>query len=1066
MDDTSKARVWVALYWPKNKPREIVSSSHGGDLLFWDICKPGKQKWRLIGQGDGRGHNRIIFTVLHGGDTNSNSVITMSMDRQIILWNLASSKAVYCVPTLGGYVYSMVSSPIDAGRLAVGIGDNMIRIWNTSSPVNAYDVTVLWQGTRSKVTALCWHPLKEGHLAYGTDDGRVGIYDVFAQKPPNISSSYHKKTVYSVGWGPPCPGTGGKSGGVNQNVYSCGGDGIVLQHNPYRIYDDAEDINNLIKKTNDIRHKIPQRTELAWKPDESVLAIGNDDGSVEIFLAPNLLLLCSIHVHYKIINCVRWYPDWTNVKVSNQSQKHQTSVSSDHDQSNRRNWLAVGSNDPPIHIYDLTDIFVSRSPVRTPITSSYCTLNGHTQRVTGLSWSPHGDQKLVSVSYDGTAQVWDVSKGEPISNYRGHHGRLFSVVWSGTSHETIYTGGEDFTVQRWRVSQQEHTKPPKSRRTTQLFLQKGGKSRSKNKSKQKNETKDSHEVKKSVSPAVPQSVTPSNDELKILEELVEQKIEELKSTQTNVHEVKVQDNEKIDIPVTENMPQDKSHLITSQLLDDVQIDLKEVQDEKERKTVDVAMETGSTGSGAKRAAFEKRKRRQKSLLPKSSFLDNRGRNFMQEDCKMLAQSLYTEDTVAGFTPGIADQCNMGLFADRKAAFRLFNEEGSYHMEQGNLENYLQLEIWKGNIGKAIQVAKERGQLNEWLVSMAPLGGHDLWLQTAEAYARQLCSQELYLKASSYLVACHKVYDAIEVLKEHKFIKEAVALAKVRLSPSDPVLIELYQTWASQLENDGNFEFAAKCYLAAHQACDAVRLLSRRGDIPALRAACQVALYTNEQEQATSLALQCANQCQENADWLTAHSVLSAQKNVQVYQLQLIVHQELVKTLLETKSVSSSHYQDAHFAEWQIDDAAVPEWMASLSQSVREYLQPMAAEEGHCWWAAHTVKEPFYSHVMKIWSHVYHHQITKEDFSDFYRTLSVTKQMKGGQLNQREVLSHVSYDMTLALLSIMTSQISTALGHWHQAITVCHERGFYDIEQVLFRIVATHGKNSHILLTSP
>ena len=29
---------------------------------------------------------------------------------------------------------------------------------------------------------LSWHPKKEGLLAYGTDDGRVGIYDTLSNK--------------------------------------------------------------------------------------------------------------------------------------------------------------------------------------------------------------------------------------------------------------------------------------------------------------------------------------------------------------------------------------------------------------------------------------------------------------------------------------------------------------------------------------------------------------------------------------------------------------------------------------------------------------------------------------------------------------------------------------------------------------------------------------------------------------------------------------------------------------------------------------------------------------------
>lgn len=39
------------------------------------------------------------------------------------------------------------------------------------------------------------------------------------------------------------------------------------------------------------------------------------------------------------------------------------------------------------------------------VTSSTAQLDGHSGRITGLSWSPHVDGQLVSASYDGTAQV-------------------------------------------------------------------------------------------------------------------------------------------------------------------------------------------------------------------------------------------------------------------------------------------------------------------------------------------------------------------------------------------------------------------------------------------------------------------------------------------------------------------------------------------------------------------------------------------------------------------------------------------------------------------------------------
>ena len=42
-------------------------------------------------------------------------------------------------------------------------------------------------------------------------------------------------------------------------------------------------------------------------------------------------------------------------------------------------------------------------------------------------------------------------------------------------------------------------------------------------------------------------------------------------------------------------------------------------------------------------------------------------------------------------------------------------------------------------------------------------------------------------------------------------REAVALARVRLSPLDPVLEDLYTDWSEQLMRDGAYEQAAKWY---------------------------------------------------------------------------------------------------------------------------------------------------------------------------------------------------------------------------------------------------------------
>ena len=45
----------------------------------------------------------------------------------------------------------------------------------------------------------------------------------------------------------------------------------------------------------------------------------------------------------------------------------------------------------------------------------------------------------------------------------------------------------------------------------------------------------------------------------------------------------------------------------------------------------------------------------------------------------------------------------------------------HHLSHDNMEYALQMELWKGNISGVIQLARERAQLSDWIVSLAPLG---------------------------------------------------------------------------------------------------------------------------------------------------------------------------------------------------------------------------------------------------------------------------------------------------------------------------------------------------------
>ncbi|EMP37054.1 Gem-associated protein 5, partial [Chelonia mydas] len=552
-------------------------------------------------------------------------------------------------------------SPVDTGCLAIGVGDSMIRVWNTLSLSNTYDVKTFWQGIKSKVTALSWHPTKEGCLAFGTDDGKVGMYDTYSSniknRPPQISSTYHKKTVYTLAWGPPIPplSFGGDGDRPSVTLYSCAGEGIVLQHNPWKLSGEANDINKVIRDTNSIKYKLPARTEISWKPDGKMLALGNEDGSIEIFQAPTLKLLCTIQQHHKLINAIRWH------------HEHGT-------QPELSYMIASGSINAIIYVHNLKSVIESSSKTPATLTEPFRTLVGHTAKITSLAWSPHHEGRLVSACYDGTAQVWDVLKEEPLCNYRGHRGRLLCVQWSPVDPDSVYTGADDFCVHKWLTSKQEYTRPPQGKKSTDL--EKKRSSQPKPKAKKKKKPVGKVPAKQGVSDSV-------NGE-----ELVD------------------------------------------------------------------------------------------NLLDENGILDHEEEKEVQEFSDKVSLAGLSE----GLAPDSGDHVHLGMFTERAALYRMMEEEGKSHLENGHSELFQQLMLWKGDLNGILQSAAERGELTDQLVAMSPMAGYRAWVWTVEVFAKQLCFQE----------------------------QEAIVIAKARLRPEDPVLKDLYTCWAAILEKDGHYSTAAKC----------------------------------------------------------------------------------------------------------------------------------------------------------------------------------------------------------------------------------------------------------------
>lgn len=413
-----------------NKDKFSMMVTNGcGELLSFEIDRvPTKHKPRITPKQftttkKGYSHVSVVFNI--AVEPKNSIAVSVSLDRQVIVWDLKEKLAKFCMPTISHGIYYLSFNPIDSSMIATAAGDGL-RLFQVSKNLDILCSSNICLPIKTRVTALSWHPSKEGHLAIGTGCGQIIVYDIRNnQQIVRFSSTDHpvNNMVYSLVWGP-----------FPQSLEQ-----LVI----YAVYQDG----NLIicdlstKSTHNfcnffsVNETLKKFSEVAWR-SENHIAVGCLDGTVLIFSSTGEKLL-TIGASNKLVQCIRWHPD-----IEDREYK----------------WLlAVSSNEENIQIFDITINMESPNP--DDLVSPTRSLVGHKGRVTSMSWSPHSNNLLASVSYDKTCQVWNALTGEPIANFRGHRSCLFTIEWHPIDCDLIVSGGEDNILQFWRPSKQKHLLP-------------------------------------------------------------------------------------------------------------------------------------------------------------------------------------------------------------------------------------------------------------------------------------------------------------------------------------------------------------------------------------------------------------------------------------------------------------------------------------------------------------------------------------------------------------------------------------------------------------------------------
>ncbi|XP_044254324.1 gem-associated protein 5 [Tribolium madens] len=414
---------WISLCWIA--PDLLLTSSSKGELLAWSLPKPKTSKQSKLVHVE---HSSLIFnivtppkysTAFNWHEKHELTAWTWSQDGRLVYFDLDAEKIRMCFSCVTAFITCCDTSSLDPNRLAIGLKDGGIKVWDLSLPHTKIITMQKYQPKYThKVNTIAWHPTKEMVLGFGTEEGRVGFIDLVSKKT-TLFPHYFCNQVYKVEWGP-----------VNGDTNNLGL--YVVAEGKMVIYDMQKVDQGPVCL--DISDKL-YVYKFAWKPDFSLLLLNGKDGSL-VVLTTDLVAITTLYPNEKGLNGIVWHPDSFMDKI---------------DVSPRCNWFAATTT-KGILVYDCGSIRENDNFAEKIV----ATFEGHVKPPLALAWCPFDGNRIASTASDGLVHVWDVSTKTAIATFVDYYlSHNPAVVWSPIDPDLIITG--DRVIQVWSVSKN----PPK-----------------------------------------------------------------------------------------------------------------------------------------------------------------------------------------------------------------------------------------------------------------------------------------------------------------------------------------------------------------------------------------------------------------------------------------------------------------------------------------------------------------------------------------------------------------------------------------------------------------------------
>jgi len=196
---------------------------------------------------------------------------------------------------------------------------------------------------------------------------------------------------------------------------------------------------------------------LGWSPDGNLLAVGRDDGTVEVVNTATNQIIESFETSSGIVNDVAWHPTDPNKLAIASGYRIVRIINI----TTPEGWIFPDSGELVDSISwspDGTKLAgaVRRTPPNFPPNvvliwdaatgENLSTFTGHSDLVSTLSWSPDGS-RIISGSADTTAIIWDVATSTPLITLEPFEGLITAVTWSPDSSQVATASVDGYPSQ-------------------------------------------------------------------------------------------------------------------------------------------------------------------------------------------------------------------------------------------------------------------------------------------------------------------------------------------------------------------------------------------------------------------------------------------------------------------------------------------------------------------------------------------------------------------------------------------------------------------------------------------